>query len=95
MGSYPQLDLKKARAAAYESKVQILNGTDPLAKRQAEQAAKREAARRELAQLITFEKLSADYRNAHGSSWSEKWRKGWLRKLELYAFPAIGRLSVD
>lgn len=95
LGSYPQLDLKKARAAAYENKVQILNGTDPLAKRQAEQAAQREAARRELAQLITFEKLAADYRDAHGSSWSEKWRKGWLRKLELYAFPTIGRLSAD
>ncbi|WP_241669090.1 MULTISPECIES: Arm DNA-binding domain-containing protein [Pseudomonas] len=77
LGSYPQLDLKKARAAAYENKVQILNGTDPLAKRQAEQVAQREAARRELAQLITFEKLASDYLDAHGSSWSEKWRKGW------------------
>jgi len=95
LGSYPQLDLKKARAAAYENKVHILNGTDPLAKRQAEQAAQREATRRELAQLITFEKLATDYRDAHGSSWSEKWRKGWLRKLELDAFPTIGKLSAD
>jgi len=95
LGGYPQLDLKKARAAAYENKIQILKGTDPLAKRQAEQAAQREAERRELAQLITFEKLATDYREAHGSSWSEKWRKGWLRKLELYAFPTIGKLSAD
>ena len=95
LGSYPQLDLKKARAAAYENKVQILHGTDPLAKRQAEQAAQREAERRELAHLITFEKLATDYRDAHGSSWSEKWRKGWLRKLELYAFPTVGKLSAD
>lgn len=64
LGGYPQLDLKKARAAAYENKVQILKGTDPLAKRQAEQAAQREAERRELAQLITFEKLATDYRDA-------------------------------
>lgn len=95
LGGYPQLDLKMARAAAYENKVQIFKGTDPLAKRQAEQAAQREAQRRELAQLITFEKLATDYRDAHGSSWSEKWRKGWLRKLELYAFPNIGKLSAD
>jgi len=95
LGGYPQLDLKMARAAAYENKVQIFKGTDPLAKRQAEQAAQREAERRELAQLITFEKLATDYRDAHGSSWSEKWRKGWLRKLELYAFPTIGKLSAD
>ncbi|WP_223531777.1 phage integrase central domain-containing protein [Pseudomonas sp. GL-RE-20] len=46
-------------------------------------------------QLITFEKLATDYRDAHGSSWSEKWRKGWQRKLELYAFPIIGKLSAD
>ncbi len=39
----------------YENRVQILKGSDPLAKRQAEQAAQREAERRELAQLITFE----------------------------------------
>lgn len=95
LGGYPQLDLKKARAAAYENKIQILKGTDPLAKRQAEQAAQREAERRDLAQLITFERLATDYRDAHGSSWSEKWRKGWLRKLELYAFPTIGKLSAD
>ncbi len=35
LGGYPQFDLKKARAAAYENKSQILSGTDPLAKRQA------------------------------------------------------------
>jgi integrase len=95
LGGYPQLDLKKARAAVYEHKGQILIGTDPLAKRQAEQAAQREAERREQAQQITFEKLATDYRDAHGSSWSEKWRKGWLRKLELYAFSTIGKLSAD
>lgn len=95
LGGYPQFDLKKARATAYENKSQILSGTDPLAKRQAEQAAQREAERRELAHLISFEKLANDYRDAHGSSWSEKWRKGWLRKLELYAFPTLGKLSAD
>ncbi|WP_236537416.1 Arm DNA-binding domain-containing protein, partial [Pseudomonas syringae] len=50
LGGYPHLDLKKARAAAYENKAQILKGIDPLAKRQAEQAAQREAERRELTQ---------------------------------------------
>ncbi|WP_420876001.1 DarT ssDNA thymidine ADP-ribosyltransferase family protein [Pseudomonas extremaustralis] len=44
---------------------------------------------------MPFEKLANDYRDAHGSSWSEKWRKGWLRKLELYAFPTLGKLSAD
>ncbi|MEZ1525995.1 phage integrase central domain-containing protein, partial [Pseudomonas aeruginosa] len=25
----------------------------------------------------------------------DRWRKGWLRKLELYAFPIMGKLSAD
>ena len=80
LGGYPSLDLKKARAAAFENRIQVLKGDDPLAKRQAEQAAQKEAERREQAKQITFETLANDYRDAHGSSWSEKWRKGWLRK---------------
>lgn len=95
LGGYPRLDLKNARAAAYENRSQLLKGEDPLAKRQAEQAAKKEAERHEQAKQITFETLANDYRDAHGSSWSDKWRKGWLRKLELYAFPLLGKLSAD
>ena len=95
LGGYPQLDLKKARAAAYKNRIQVLGGNDPLEKRQAEQAAAKEAERREQAKLITFEQLANDYRDAHGTSWSDKWRKGWLRKLELYAFPYLGKLSAD
>lgn len=95
LGGYPRLDLKNARAAAYENRSQLLKGEDPLAKRQAEQAAHKEAKRHEQAKQITFETLANDYRDAHGSSWSEKWRKGWLRKLELYAFPHLGKLPAD
>ncbi|HEN8705577.1 TPA: integrase arm-type DNA-binding domain-containing protein [Pseudomonas putida] len=95
LGGYPRLDLKKARATAYENRSQLLQGEDPLAKRQAEQAAKKEAERREQAKQVTFHTLAIDYRDAHGSSWSEKWRKGWLRKLELYAFPSLAKLSAD
>jgi len=95
LGGYPRLDLKKARAAALENRIQVLKGDDPLAKRQAELAAQKEAERREQAKQITFETLANDYRDAHGSSWSEKWRKGWLRKLELYAFPYLGKLSAE
>lgn len=44
---------------------------------------------------MKFETLAKEYRDAHGAAWSEKWRKGWLRKLELYAFDHIGKLSAD
>ena len=84
LGGYPNLELKMARAVAYENRIKVFNGHDPLAQRQAELAAKKEAERREQAKRITFETLANDYREAHDSNWSEKWRKGWLRKLELY-----------
>lgn len=94
LGRYPSLDLKKARAAAFENRIQVLKGDAPLAKRQAEQAAQKEAERREQAKQITFETLANDYclPRLHPV---EKWRKGWLRKLELYAFPYLGKLSAD
>ncbi|WP_282361538.1 integrase arm-type DNA-binding domain-containing protein [Pseudomonas sp. PS01300] len=95
LGGYPQVDLKKARATALENRIQLLSGADPLARRQAEQAAKKELERREQAKQITFKTLANDYRDAHGACWSEKWRKGWLRKLELYAFPFLGELSAS
>lgn len=95
LGEYPQVDLKKARATAFENRIQLLSDADPLARRQAEQAAKKELERREQAKQITFKTLAHDYRDAHGACWSEKWRKGWLRKLELYAFPFLGKLSAD
>ncbi|MNJ71170.1 hypothetical protein D3C77_676850 [compost metagenome] len=37
--------------------------------------------------------MASDYHQAHGAGLSEKWRRNWLRKLELYPFPIIGDLS--
>ena len=87
LGGYPQLDLKKARAAAYKNRIQVLGGNDPLEKRQAEQAAAKVAERREQAKLITFEQLANDYRDAHGTSWSDKWRKGCCENWSSMPFP--------
>lgn len=95
LAGYPRLDLKKAQAAAYENRSQLLKGEDLLARRQAEQAAKKDADQREQVKQITFEMLTNDYRDAHGSSWSENWREGWHRKLELYTCPHLGKLSSD
>lgn len=72
LGGYPQVDLKKARATAFENRIQLLSGADPLARRQAEQAAKKELERREQAKQITFKTLAHVYRDAHGACWSEK-----------------------
>lgn len=95
LGKYPSVPLKLARQLAADARKLLASGADPLAIRDAERAAKREAERQAAARQLSFQMLATDYQAAHGTSWSEKWRKGWLRKLDLYAFPIIGRLSAD
>lgn len=95
LGSFPEVSLKKARQDASAKRSQLSDGIDPLAARDIERAAQREAQRASEAKQLKFETLATEYRDAHGSAWSEKWRKGWLRKLELYAFDHIGKLSAE
>ena len=92
LGPYPAVTLAEARQLAAAQRKVLAAGADPLAARDAEREAKREAERQAQARRITFETLAVEYQAAHGASWSEKWRKGWLRKLELYAFPVIGKM---
>lgn len=95
LGSFPEVSLKKARQDASAKRSQLSDGIDPLAARDIERAAQREAQRANEAKQLKFETLATEYRDAHGAAWSEKWRKGWLRKLELYAFDHIGKLAAE
>ncbi|HIE0361260.1 TPA: tyrosine-type recombinase/integrase [Pseudomonas aeruginosa] len=95
LGPFPVITLSQARQLAADQRKLLATGIDPLAARDAEREAKREAERQAAARRTTFEDLARDHQQAHGATWSEKWRKGWLRKLELYAFPIIGKLSAD
>lgn len=92
LGPYPVVTLAKARELAADQRKLLAAGNDPMAARDAEREAKRESERAQQARRITFQDLAGDYLSVHGANWSEKWRKGWLRKLELYAFPVIGSL---
>ena len=95
LGPYPEISLKNARLEASSKHRQLIDGIDPLAARDIERAALREAQRAREAREIKFEVLAAEYSAAHGGAWSEKWRKGWMRKLELYAFKQIGKLPAE
>ena len=95
LGPFPAITLSQARQLAADQRKLLASGSDPLATRDAAKEAKREAERQAAARRTTFEDLAREYQHAHGGSWSEKWRKGWLRKLELYAFPSMGKLSAD
>ncbi|WP_375741344.1 tyrosine-type recombinase/integrase [Pseudomonas boanensis] len=95
LGKFPTVPLKLARQLAADARKLLATGADPLATRDAERAATREVEHQTAARQVSFQMLATDYQAAHGASWSEKWRKGWLRKLELYAFPIIGKLPAD
>ncbi|WP_122555630.1 tyrosine-type recombinase/integrase [Pseudomonas viridiflava] len=95
LGSFPEISLKKARLASSAKRSQLSEGVDPLAARDIERAAQREAQLASESKLLKFETLATEYCDAHGAAWSDKWRRGWLRKLELYAFDHIGKLSAD
>jgi hypothetical protein len=87
--------LKKARQDASAKRTQLSDGIYPLAARDIERAAQPEAQRATKARQLKFETLATEYRDVYGATWSAKWPKGWLRKLELYAFGHIGKLPVD
>lgn len=94
LGAFPTVDLAKARCLADDARKVLSNGLDPLDAREVEKEEKRKLATVLEAKKVTFMSAAAEYREAHGSAWSEKWHKGWWRKLELYAFPLIGSLPV-
>jgi len=95
LGPFPTVPLSAARQLAADQRKVLASGADPLATRDADREAKREAQRQIEARRVTFKDLAFQHLQVHGASWSEKWRKGWLRKLELYAFPTIGALTAD
>ncbi|MCO7575800.1 MULTISPECIES: tyrosine-type recombinase/integrase [Pseudomonas chlororaphis group] len=95
LGSYPEISLKNARLEASAKRRILADGVDPLAARDQERLAQREAQRAQEAQQLKFKTLATDYWVAHGGTWSDQWRRGWIRKLELYAFPHIGSLSAE
>lgn len=95
LGGFPEVSLKAARLAAADPRKLLAAGANPMAARDAERERQREAQRPQEAKRRDFRSLATEYMEAHGASWSDKWRKGWMRKLELYAFPVIGALPAS
>lgn len=95
LGPYPAATLKAARLATAEARALILQGRDPLDERQAEQQRQQERRQAEQAKVVTFKSLALDYHQSHCQHLSEGWRKGWLSKMELYAFQTMGALQPD
>jgi integrase len=92
LGPYPSIPLAEARAKAAAARYSVRIGIDPLAQAQAERA--RNLA--EMARRKTFEECAAELIAAKAPSWkSDKHAAQWEASLRDYAFPVLGRLTVD
>ncbi|MBD8791490.1 integrase arm-type DNA-binding domain-containing protein [Pseudomonas syringae] len=94
LGAYPEVSLAEARIKCSEARKLLINGICPKTARDNERNLLNTQRRAEIASRVVFEQMAKEYAQAHGPSWSEKWRKGWLRKLELYAFAVLGDVPV-
>lgn len=91
LGPFPAVSLKDARKAATEARRLKAHGQDPLAVKDAERTARREAA----ARAVTFRQVAAEYIRAHRVKWSNtKHAAQWEATLGTYAYPVIGDMVV-
>lgn len=95
LGAFPAVTLAEAREAAVDARRVSSRGVDPLQVREAEKESKRKAASAREAKNVTFMVAAESYRERMGSAWSDKWYRGWWRKLEMYAFPLAGTIPVS
>jgi integrase len=90
LGGAAEFSLKQARERAREARRLLADRIDPLADKQAAE----EAARREAALKLSFAEAALKYFDANSDRWRVSHRDAFLRTLEMYAFPIIGRMDV-
>ena len=92
LGGYPEISLAKAREKAREAKEQIEKGIDPVEQRKARRMAliASQNGRMTFAEAAQrcHEKKVAEFKN-------QKHAKQWIRSIQTYAFPVIGRMAVE
>lgn len=88
LGSLAAVGLAEARQKAAVARIEVQQGTDPLAEKEAEQIA-------EKARSTTFAEAAADYIKAHRPSWKNaKHAQQWENTLAQYVFPRFGKTPV-
>jgi integrase len=91
-GPVHTLSLADARERARDCRRLLLDGRDPIEVRKAE----RMRERVEAARGLTFQECANQHIEAHKAGWSnEKHRAQWSSTLATYAYPVIGKLSVE
>lgn len=87
IGAYPDVPLKTARQKRDEARIDLANGIDPSAKKQAAKQSKSGAN--------TFEVVAREWHRVKQSKNSEKHQQTVIRRLERMVFPAIGQRQID
>ncbi len=92
LGPYPDVSLADARREAERCRRLLREGTDPIeARRQ-----RRQAARLDAAQSMTFEDCAKRYIEAHKVGWrNAKHAAQWVSTLNTYAYPVFGSLPIQ
>ena len=92
LGPYPDVSLADARREAEGCRRLLREGTDPIeARRQ-----RRQAARLDAAQSMTFEDCANRHIDAHKVGWrNAKHAAQWVSTLNTYAYPVFGSLPVQ
>src|SRR5215469_4149544 len=92
LGPLALYGLAEARNRALSARQQRHDGIDPIEARRAERARQR----LEAAKAITFKECAENYIKAHRAGWrNEKHAAQWEATLATYAYPTLGKLSVQ
>jgi integrase len=92
LGPLHTVSLAEAREKARDQRKLLLDGTDPIAAREAKRAEARIAA----ANTMSFQECAERYIDANKAGWrNAKHAAQWPATLETYAYPVLGALSVQ
>ncbi len=92
LGAYPTISLDDARNSASECRKLRTKGIDPLEHKRQEELKKK----RDQAKTITFKECAIAYIDSHKAGWKNaKHQTQWTNTLTTYAYPVMGKLSVQ
>jgi hypothetical protein len=91
LGPYPDISLAEAREKATECRRMRLDGTDPIAARQAG----RQQVKLDAAKMLSFKECAERYIASHQAGWKNpKHAAQWPATLGAYVYPVFGKLPV-
>ncbi len=83
LGSFPVVSLAKARQRAFDNRVKIADGANPLAERQR-------------ARMPTFAQAAQRYHASRRPSWkNEQHARSWMQVVQKHAYPVLAEYQVD